>query len=37
MAFNRWKERVNGYVLLFYDDYPPFEFESSDGAPDTAE
>ena len=32
MAFNRWKLRVNGYIGLYYDDYPPFEFDSSNGS-----
>ncbi len=37
MAFNRWNLRVGGYAALFYDDYPPYEFDSSNGAPDTTE
>ena len=31
MAINRWKWRVNGYTSFLYDDYPPFEFDTSTG------
>jgi hypothetical protein len=31
MALNRWKWRVYGYVGLLYDDYPPFELDTSTG------
>ena len=29
MALNRWRWRVSGYAGLLYDDYPPFEFDTS--------
>ena len=28
MALNRWKWRVSGYISFFYDDYPPYEFDT---------
>ena len=31
MALNRWQWRVSGYASLLYDDYPPFEFDTSSG------
>jgi hypothetical protein len=31
MALNRWNWRVSGYAGLLYDDYPPFEFDTSSG------
>ena len=31
MAINRWQWRVSGYANLLYDDYPPFEFDTSSG------
>lgn len=31
MGFNRWRQRIGGYVSLFYDDYPPFEFDTRSG------
>ncbi|MDE2688098.1 MAG: DUF4389 domain-containing protein [Chloroflexota bacterium] len=31
MAFNRWNWRVQGYISLWYDDYPPFEFDARSG------
>ena len=31
MALNRWQWRVSGYTSLLYDDYPPFEFDTSSG------
>ncbi len=29
MALNRWKWRVAGYISFLYDDYPPYEFDTS--------
>ncbi len=29
MALNRWKWRVAGYTSFLYDDYPPYEFDTS--------
>ena len=31
MAVNRWQWRVTGYASFLYDDYPPFEFDTSSG------
>lgn len=37
MGFNRWKQRLDGYAALLYDNYPPFEFDPSDGVRDTTD